>query len=117
MKAPIQRTMWWLLLIVAITIGITWLAWLVGTDPFAPGNATGTANAAIQPWRIPLMLGRWGLWCVVWYQWHWIGEKLFKGDSDHDKAKRNQWHSMRNRMMGGIVIVEVIILFSDLTGG
>ena len=63
------------------------------------------------------MFGRWILWATIWFQWAWIGKKLLGGDSDQGKAKRNQWLSMRHRMMGGIAIVEAIILFSYLTGG
>ncbi len=117
MKAAIIPTLWRLLLIAAGTLGITWLAWRLGVDPFAPGNASGAANDAIQPWRWPLMLGRWIVWATVCIQWAWIGKTLFSGNSDQDKAKRNQWRSMRYRMIGGIALVEAIILFSYLTGG
>jgi hypothetical protein len=117
MKTATQKSVWWLLLIAAGIIGATWLAWHMGADPLAPGNVSSIANEAIQPWRIPLMIGRWGLWCLAWYQWHWIGQKLFTGMSERARAQQNQWQSMRNRMMGGIAIVEAIILISDLTGG
>lgn len=54
---------------------------------------------------------------MICIQWAWIGKTLFSGNSDQDKAKRNQWRSLRYRMTGGIALVEVIILFSHLTGG
>lgn len=54
---------------------------------------------------------------MICIQWAWIGKTLFSGNSNQDKAKRNQWRSLRYRMIGGIALVEAIILFSYLTGG
>jgi len=109
--------MWWMLLIAAGIVSITWFAWLLGADPLSPGNASGAANEAIQPWRLVIMLGRWIVWIAIWWQWVWLGGKMFRGGTERASAQRDQWNVMRHRMMGGIAIVEAIILFSNVTGG
>ncbi|MFT6957713.1 MAG: hypothetical protein ACJAYC_002727 [Halieaceae bacterium] len=104
-----------LLIIVVSFIGITGVAWLLGADPLVVDNWSGhvsEVNGAIGPWRTGLIAGRWGLWCVLWWQWERAGKRLFNGESD----LRVQWRKMRNRMIGGIAAVELLIVFSKFTG-
>lgn len=117
MKSPLTKTVLWLVLLAVGLVIVTWLAWVSGADPLGPGNASGAANEAIRPWRTVLMIARWVLWCVIWIQWSWIGDRLFRGESEDTVAKRDQWTLMRNRMLGGIFVVELLILFSNVTGG
>jgi hypothetical protein len=103
-----------LLIIVAVIFAVTLLAWWFSADPLAVGNWSGQANEAIKPWRTVLMISRWGLWCLLWWRWERVGQRLFTGEPEG--AQRAQWTRMRNRMMGGIAVVEVIIVFSTMTG-
>ena len=96
---------------------ITVVAWLLGADPLTPGNWSGRANEAIRPWRTGLMLLRWLLWGLLWWRWDQVGQRLFRGEPDVVAAQRQQWAGMRKRMMGGIALVELIILLSTVTGG
>ena len=105
------------LLIIAVTmVLVTIVAWLLGVDPLSAGDWSGQANEAIRPWRTGLMIGRWGLWCVLWWQWDSVGKYLFKAEAGGNTAQRAQWSRMRHRMMGGIAVVEAIILFSTISG-
>ena len=122
MKSPLITTgtktaLCLLLLLAGGLVVVTWLAWVSGADPLSPGNASGVANDAIRPWRPVLMIGRWVLWCVIWIQWSWIGDRLFHDESEDTVDIRHQWVLMRSRMMGGIAVVELLILFSNVTGG
>jgi hypothetical protein len=45
-----------------------------------------------------------------------VGQWLFKGGEEVRLSQRQYWSGMRNRMMGGIAVVEIIILISNLTG-
>lgn len=120
MKSPITtagtKTALCLLLLAGGLVVVTWLAWVSGGDPLGPGNASGVANSAIRPWRPALMIGRWVLWCVIWIQWSWIGDRLFHDEPEDMAAKRHQWALMRSRMMGGIAVVEALILYRNVTG-
>ena len=105
------------LFLIAVTmVLVTIVAWLLGVDPLRAGDWSGQANEAIRPWRTRLMIGRWGLWCVLWWRWEWVGQHLFKAEAGDNTAQRAQWSRMRNRMMGGITVVEAIILFSAISG-
>lgn len=106
-----------LLAIIGLIVVITVIAWLLGSDQLAPGNWSGRANEAIDPWRTVLMLVRWALWVLLWWRWEQVGQRLFLGNTETAGAQRQQWAGMRKRMMGGIAVVEVIILFSTITGG
>ena len=112
LSKPLTSALMRLLLIAAVTVGVTLVAWLLGADPLTAGHVTGNAKAAIHPWRWGLMLARWAFWGLLWYRWAWIGTRLFRGDTE-----RAQWQAMRPRMLGGIAVVEGIILFSVVTGG
>ena len=105
-----------LLAIIGVIVVVTVIAWLLGTDPLVPGNWSGRANEAIGPWRTILMLTRWALWCLLWWRWEQVGQRLFRGGTEVVAAQRQQWAGMRRRMMGGIAVVEVIILISTMTG-
>ena len=105
-----------LLAIIGVIVVATAIAWLLGADPLVPGNWSGRANEAIGPWRTILMLTRWALWCLFWWRWEQVGNRLFRGELEADTAQRQQWAGMRKRMMGGIAVVEVIILISTMTG-
>lgn len=96
---------------------ITVIAWLLGGDPLAPGNWSGHVNEVIGPWRTLLMLVRWTLWALLWWRWEQVGQRLFRGDTELAGGQRQQWAGMRKRMMGGIAVVEVIILLSAIEGG
>ena len=105
------------LFLIAVTIIlVTVVAWLLGADPLSAGDWSGQASEAIRPWRTGLMIGRWGLWCVLWWRWESLGQRLFKAEAGGNTAQRAQWSRMRHRMMGGIAVVEAIILFSTITG-
>lgn len=106
-----------LLTILGVIVVVTGIAWLMGTDPLAPGNWSGQANEAIGPWRFTLMVFRWALWALLWWRWNAVGRRLFRGDSEVRIAQRQQWSRMRKRMMGAIAIVETLILISTITGG
>ena len=106
----------WLLLIVAGVLGVTGLAWLLGADPLAAGNWSGRASETIRPWRWVLTSVRWALWLLVWYRWAWIGARVFRGDSPQKTAQRQQWQSLRHRLVGGIAGVEGLILLSAVAG-
>ena len=97
---------------------VTLLAWLLGVDPMTPGNWSGRANEAIRPWRLGLMLLllRWMVWCALWWRWEQVGQRLFRGNSDVVAAQRKHWAGMRKRMLGGIAVVEFIIVLGKLTG-
>ena len=73
-------------------------------------------NETIRPWRPALMLGRWVLWCFLWWRWEHVGQRLFRGKPKVAIAQQQQWATMRNRMMGGIAVVEIGILLSAITG-
>ena len=103
--------------IIGVIVLATVIAWLSGVDPLAPGNWSGRANEALGPWRTVLMLVRWALWMLLWWRWDQIGQRLFRGNTEIADAQRHQWAGMRKRMMGGIAVVEVFILFSTITGG
>jgi len=105
-----------LLAIIGVIVVVTVIAWLLGTDPLVPGNWSDRANEAIGPWRTILMLTRWALWCLLWWRWEQVGHRLFRGEPGAATAQRQQWAGMRKRMMGGIAVVEVIILISTMTG-
>jgi hypothetical protein len=105
-----------LLAIIGLIVIATVVAWLLGADPLAPGNWSGRANGAIGPWRTVLMLVRWAVWGLVWWRWEPMGQRLFRGNTEVATAQRRQWASMRKRMMGGIAVVELIILLSTITG-
>ncbi len=105
-----------LLVIVSAIVITTGIAWMLETDPMAPGNWSGHANEAIGPWRVTLMLGRWALWVLLWWRWEQVGQWLFKGGEEVRSSQRQYWSGMRKRMMGGIAAVEIIILISNLTG-
>lgn len=117
MSLPLKNTGRWLLLLLLGFVVITLLAWWLGADPLTPGNWSGTANETIKPWRLLLMLGRWALWWLLWLRWTWMGECFFRGETDKGIAQRDQWQSMRHRLLGGIAVVEMAILFSQLAGG
>ena len=104
------------LIIAAIVVLATLLAWLGGADPLTPGNWSGRASEAITPWRTSLMLCRWGFWGLLWWRWEPVGQWLFNVDEDA-AAQRTQWSTMRHRMLGAIVVVEALILFNTITGG
>ena len=105
------------LFLIAVTIIlVTVVAWLLGADPLSAGDWSGQANEAIRPWRTILMVCRWGLWCLLWWRWESLGQRLIKGEPGGIAAQRAQWSRMRNRMMGGIAVVEAIIVFSNITG-
>jgi len=106
-----------LLAIIGVIAVATVIAWLLGADPLTPGNWSGRANEAIGPWRKVLMLVRWALWGSLWWRWEQVGQRLFRGNTEIADAQRHQWAGMRKRMMGGIAVVEVIILYSTITGG
>ena len=112
-----KHMVWILLAIIGVIAVATVIAWLLGTDPLAPGNWSGRANEAIGPWRRVLMLVRWALWGLLWWRWEKVGQRLFRGTTEIADAQRKLWAGMRKRMMGGIAVVEVIILFSTITGG
>ena len=106
-----------LLMIVATIIGITVVAWLLGAESLVAGNWSGQvseANEVIKPWRTLLMMCRWALWCLLWWRWEYLGERLFNREADIATIQRAQWTKMRSRMMGGIAVVEAIILFSTM---
>jgi hypothetical protein len=90
------------------------VAWWLDADPLAAGNWSGQANEAIKPWRSVLMICRWGFWGLLWWRWEQVGQRLFRGEPEG--AQQAQWATMRNRMLGGVVVVEAIILFSTVTG-
>lgn len=117
MILPLKITGRWLLLILLGFVVITLLAWCLGADPLTPGNWSGTADEAIKPWWILLMLVRWVLWWLLWLYWNWVGKRLFRGETEKAVAQRDQWQSMRHRLLGGIAVVEGAILFSHLAGG
>lgn len=103
-----------ILILVVVFIGITLVAWLLGADPLA-GNWSGhvsETNEAIKSWRTLLMVGRWCVWCLLWWRWEYVGKRLFNREAD----VRGQWRKMRSRMIGGIAAVELLIVFSTLTG-
>jgi hypothetical protein len=106
-----------LLAIIGVIAVITVIAWLLGVDPLAPGNWSGQANEVIGPWRTVLMSVRWTLWVLLWWRWEQVGERLFRGDTQVGAAQMQQWAGMRRRLMGGIAVVEVIILLSAIAGG
>tara|TARA_R110001592_G_scaffold254129_3_gene517473 strand:+ start:18742 stop:19095 length:354 start_codon:yes stop_codon:yes gene_type:complete len=116
MIRPLKTTGRWLLSTLLGFVALTLLAWWLGADPLTPGDWSGTANETIKPWRFLLMLGRWVLWCLLWLRWTWTGECLFSGDTEKAVAQRDQWQSMRHRLLGGIAFVELTILFSHLAG-
>jgi len=60
---------------------------------------------------------RWAIWVLLWWRWEQVGERLFRGNAEIAAAQHQQWTRMRKRMMGGIAVVEIIILFSTITGG
>ncbi len=105
-----------LLAIIGAVVITTGIAWMLDADPRAPGNWGGRANEAIGPWRIALMMGRWVLWVLLWWRWEQVGQWLFRGDKEVRASQRQYWSGMRKRMMGGIAVVEFIILISNLTG-
>lgn len=117
MMQPPYSALLWLLLIVAILFAATVLAWLWGADPLVAGDWSGSASQMIRPWRWVLTSLRWALWCVVWSRWAWIGARVFGGDSPQKTAQRQQWHSLRHRLVGGIAGVEGLILLSAVAGG
>ena len=105
------------LLSIAVTmVLVTVAAWLFGADPLSAGDWSGQANEAIRPRRTILMICRWGLWCLLWWRWERVGQRLFKTELEGITAQRAQWSRMRNRMMGGIAVVEAIILLNSITG-
>lgn len=110
------RMMLILLATIGVIVLVTGIAWMLDVDPMAPGNVTGRANDVIGPWRITLMLVRWALWCLLWWRWEQVGRWLFKGNSEARSSQRQYWLGMRKRMMGGIGVVEALILISSLTG-
>ena len=116
MIRPLTSAFWWLLLIVAGLLAITVIAWLSGVDPLAVGNWSGRASEALHPWRGVLTLVRWVLWGALWYRWAWLGTQVFRGDSTQATAQRRQWLALRNRLLGGIAVVEGLILLSHGSG-
>lgn len=116
MKAKKKRLLLILLALVGVIVITTGIAWMAGADPLTPGNWTGEVNDAIGPWRITLTLVRWGLWCALWWYWERAGQWLFRGEGESRSTQRQYWSGMRNRMMGGLAAVEVIILISHLLG-
>lgn len=116
MTASANRMFLILLALIGVIVITTGVAWMAEADPLAPGNFTGEVNEAIGPWRIVLTLVRWALWCLLWWRWERVGAWLFSGEGEGRAKQREYWWGMRNRMIGGLAVVEVIILLSHLMG-
>ncbi|WP_027950991.1 hypothetical protein [Haliea salexigens] len=102
----------WLALTGAVLVGMTLVLWWWGMDPRAPGERVGELNTAIAPWRTVLQVLRVILWCLAGYYWETLGQRRLRLTPD----QLRQWMRLRRTVIGGLLILEGLIVLSRLLG-
>ena len=102
----------WLALTTVVLVGMTLVLWWWGMDPRAPGERVGALNTVIAPWRTALQLLRVILWCLAGILWEALGQRWLRLTSD----QLRQWMSQRRTVIGGLLILEGLIVLSRLLG-
>lgn len=101
-------TLRWLLVLTLALFVVTFLLWWSGMDPRAPGEQVGELHTALTPWRGWLQLLRIMLWIAAWYGWQGALARALGVTAD----QRPQWTAMRPVLIGGLLVVEVLIIIS-----
>lgn len=97
----------WLGLTLVGLVLLTALLWWWGMDPRAPGARVAALNAALAPWRTLLQVLRLVLWCLLGYYWVTLGRRL-----GWPPARQAVWVGLRTRVIGGLLVLEGLILAS-----
>ena len=106
------RGLGWLALTTAGLVGMALVMWWWGMDPRAPGERVGELHTAIAPWRTALQVLRVTLWCLVGYYWETLGQRWLRLEPD----QLRQWMSLRRTVIGGLLILEGLVVLSRLLG-
>ena len=102
----------WLALTTVVLAGMSLVLWWWGMDPRAPGERVGELKIAIGPWRGALQVMRVILWCLAGYFWETLGQCWLRLTPD----QLRQWMRLRRTVVGGLLILEGLMVFSRLLG-
>ena len=102
----------WLALTTVVLVGMTLVLWWWGMDPRAPGERVGELNSVFAPWRPAIQAARVILWCLAGYYWESVGQRLLRLPLD----QLRQWMRLRRTVIGGLLILEGLIVLSRLLG-